>query len=77
SYRWAPRACCSSSTTVAAPTRPLRPDPLAPLGTPIEVTAEDLPEGVAATTVVSHPADASAKVVTIELRAEASARSGP
>ncbi|WP_165246444.1 PPC domain-containing protein [Paludisphaera soli] len=44
---------------------------------PIEVTAEDLPEGVAATTVVSHPADASAKVVTIELRAEASARSGP
>jgi len=44
----------------------------------IEVTADDLPEGVSATKAVSKPEGDSAKSVTIELRAEGSAaKSGP
>lgn len=44
---------------------------------PIEVTAEDLPEGVTATTALSRRSGDTAKSVTIELRSAPGAHSGP
>ncbi|MDG3002627.1 PPC domain-containing protein [Paludisphaera mucosa] len=43
----------------------------------IDVTAEDLPTGVAATTARSRPADDSAKSVTLEIRSDGPPASGP
>jgi hypothetical protein len=43
----------------------------------IDVIAEDLADGVVATTARSRQSDASAKSVTLEIRAEARSRSGP
>ena len=43
----------------------------------IEVSAEDLPAGLAANPLRSRQADASAKTVTLELRAEGNVASGP
>ncbi|APW62058.1 PPC domain-containing protein [Paludisphaera borealis] len=46
-------------------------------GDTIAVTAEDLPDGVQATTALSRPSDASAKSVTLEFRSGASPQPGP
>jgi hypothetical protein len=44
---------------------------------PLEVVAEGLPDGVEATTAVSHRSGDSAKSVTLEIRGDGRARSGP
>ena len=44
---------------------------------PIEVTAEDLPEGVTATTALSRRSGDSSKSVTLEIRSVAGADPGP
>ena len=44
---------------------------------PIEIVAEGLPPGVAATPVTSKPGDASAQSVTLELSAADNGSSGP
>jgi len=43
----------------------------------IDVTAEDLPDGVVATTARSRQSDASAKSVTLEIRADGCSHPGP
>lgn len=44
---------------------------------PIEVVAEGLPEGITATPITSKPGDASAKSVTLQLKADECACPGP
>jgi hypothetical protein len=46
-------------------------------GDALEVTAEDLPAWVAATSAVSRPSDASAKSVTLQIRGEGCSQPGP